>query len=376
MTASDPPGVGLYIHVPWCLRKCPYCDFNSHALRGEPDEARFVRVLLEDLERELASVPGRALETVFIGGGTPSLLKGETVAALLEGVRRRALLSADAEITLEANPGAADAARFRDYRQAGVNRLSVGVQSFDAGLLRRIGRIHDPRQAVEAFEAARAAGFENINLDLMFGLPGQTVEQALVDLDRARALGPEHLSWYQLTLEPNTPFHRDPPPLPDEETLWRMQQAGLAKLAEAGYGRYEVSAFALEGRRCRHNLNYWTFGDYLGAGPGAHGKVTGPEGILRYWKERHPERYLEAPVRRGERRLTPGELPLEFLMNALRLVEGVDEALFPARTGLPSEALEPALGRLRARGLVAGDRLAATPKGYDFLDELLLEFQP
>ncbi len=373
-TEPDPPGLGLYVHVPWCLRKCPYCDFNSHALRGEPDEARYLQALLEDLDHDLETAPDRLVETVFIGGGTPSLLKGETVAALLEGIRQRVALAADAEITLEANPGAVDSVHFLDYRRAGVNRLSIGVQSFDAAQLQRLGRIHDPRQAVEAFEAARVAGFDNINLDLMFGLPEQTVVEALADLEQALALAPEHLSWYQLTLEPNTLFHARPPALPEEEVLWEIQEAGLALLAEAGYRRYEISAFAHGGRRCRHNLNYWTFGDYLGIGAGAHGKHTTGGAVVRYWKERHPERYMEAPRVRGERRVGKAELPLEFLMNALRLVEGVEEALFHRRTGLPLGRLEPALSRARARGLMVKGRLQATARGLDFLNDLLLEF--
>jgi len=374
-TEPDPPGVGLYIHVPWCLRKCPYCDFNSHALRGELDEARYLQALLEDLDHDLENAPDRLVETVFIGGGTPSLLTGETVAALLAGIRQRVALAADAEITLEANPGAVDAVHFLDYRRAGVNRLSIGVQSFDAAQLQRLGRIHDPRQAMEAFGAARSAGFDNINLDLMFGLPEQTVAQALADLEQALALAPEHLSWYQLTLEPNTLFHARPPALPEEELLWEIQEAGLARLAEGGYRRYEISAFSLEGRRCRHNLNYWTFGDYLGIGAGAHGKITVEGGVVRYWKERHPERYMERPGVGGVHRVGKAELPLEFLMNALRLVEGVEEALFCRRTRLTLQALEPALSRLRARGLMEAGRLRATSRGYDFLNDLLLEFE-
>jgi len=373
-TEPDPPGLGIYVHVPWCLRKCPYCDFNSHTLRGELDEARYLQALLEDLDHDLETAPDRLVETVFIGGGTPSLLTGETVAALLAGIRQRVALAADAEITLEANPGAVDAVHFLDYRRAEVNRLSIGVQSFDAAQLQRLGRIHDPRQAVEAFEAARVAGFDNINLDLMFGLPEQTVAEALADLEQALALAPEHLSWYQLTLEPNTLFHARPPALPEEEVLWEIQEAGLALLAEAGYRRYEISAFARGGRRCRHNLNYWTFGDYLGIGAGAHGKRTTGGAVVRYWKERHPERYMEAPRVRGERRVGEGELPLEFLMNALRLVEGVEEALFRRRTGLSLARLEPALSRARARGLMVEGRLQATPRGLDFLNDLLLEF--
>ncbi|RTZ79468.1 MAG: YggW family oxidoreductase, partial [Gammaproteobacteria bacterium] len=279
--ATSPP-LGLYVHIPWCVRKCPYCDFNSHAAQGELEEQAYVDALLTDLAREEAG--GRVVETLFIGGGTPSLFSGEAITRLLQGIRDTLDLASDTEITLEANPGAVDAAHFEAYREAGVNRLSIGIQSFDGDALQRLGRIHDARQAVEAFETARAAGFENINLDLMFGLPQQKLEEALDDLRRAIALGPEHLSWYQLTLEPHTPFHRHPPPLPADDLVWEMQEQGLELLAKAGYGRYETSAHALVGWRCRHNLNYWRFGDYLGIGAGAHGKITAGE-VTRYWKE-------------------------------------------------------------------------------------------
>ncbi len=329
---------------------------------------------MEDLEQTVAVGPAPKVETVFIGGGTPSLLSGRAVAALLEGIRRRTRLSPGAEITLEANPGTTDSARFAEYREAGVNRLSIGVQSFDDLQLRRLGRVHDASLARAAFAAARAAGFDNINLDLMFGLPGQTPEQALADLRQALALRPEHLSWYQLTLEPNTRFHAEPPPLPGEETIWEIQEAGLELLQAAGYRRYEVSAFASSRRRCRHNLNYWRFGDYLAIGAGAHGKLSGDGGVVRYWKERHPERYMESPRLRHERIVEESKLPLEFLMNALRLVEGVEEELFEQRTGLPLERLEPTLSRLRDLGLLARERLRATPRGFDLLDEILLEF--
>jgi len=371
ISAARIPPLGLYVHIPWCVRKCPYCDFNSYAGNAVPEEEAYVEALLADLAREEAG--GRVVETVFIGGGTPSLFSGGTIARLLSGIRETSNLAADAEITLEANPGTVDAAHFEAYREAGVNRLSIGVQSFDAGALQRLGRIHDPQQAVAAFQVARAAGFENINLDLMFGLPGQDPEAALQDLRQALALAPEHLSWYQLTLEPNTLFYSQPPRLPGDEILWTMQEQGLALLESAGYERYEVSAFARQGRTCRHNLNYWCFGDYLGIGAGAHGKVT-VEGVSRYWKPRHPRRYLESPTAAGRRQVAGQELALEFLMNALRLVDGVEESLFTSRTGLPLQALEPALSRLREQELMMPDRLQATPKGLDFLDDLLLCF--
>ncbi|RTZ75391.1 MAG: radical SAM family heme chaperone HemW [Gammaproteobacteria bacterium] len=369
--ATSPP-LGLYVHIPWCVRKCPYCDFNSHAAQGELEEQAYVDALLTDLAREEAG--GRVVETLFIGGGTPSLFSGEAITRLLQGIRDTLDLASDTEITLEANPGAVDAAHFEAYREAGVNRLSIGIQSFDGDALQRLGRIHDARQAVEAFETARAAGFENINLDLMFGLPQQKLEEALDDLRRAIALGPEHLSWYQLTLEPHTPFHRHPPPLPADDLVWEMQEQGLELLAKAGYGRYETSTHALEGWRCRHNLNYWRFGDYLGIGAGAHGKITAGE-VTRYWKERHPVRYLESPGKTGSRQVRGKELALEFLMNALRLAEGVEEELFFRRTGLPVRSLEPVLTRMRKRGLMEVKRLQATPRGYDFLNDLLVGFE-
>ena len=370
--------LGLYVHIPWCVRKCPYCDFNSHAV-GEPlQEKRYTEALLADLEQEARWVAGREIDTLFIGGGTPSLFSGEAVARLLEGVRGRVSLAANAEVTLEANPGTADAGRFSAYREAGVNRLSLGVQSFHAAHLRRLGRIHGPAQARTAFELARAGGFDNINLDLMFGLPGQTSDQALQDLRHAIELAPEHLSWYQLTIEPNTWFHARPPRLPPDEQIWEMQEQGMALLEEKGYRRYEISAYAREGRRCRHNLNYWRFGDYLGVGAGAHGKLTG-ENIVRRWKIRHPEAYQldsGAGARAGERILGREELVLEFMMNALRLVEGVSLEHFERFTRLPAEMLEEPLAEARSRGLMAEDenRLQPTQRGLDFLNELLLIF--
>lgn len=268
------PPLSLYVHIPWCARKCPYCDFNSHAADRAVPERAYVDALLRDLEDELPGVGSRPIATLFIGGGTPSLFSAEAIARLLEGIRARVALAGDAEITLEANPGSADQDRFRGFRQAGVNRLSIGVQSFAPEKLRRLGRIHDREQALKAVAAARAAGFDNINLDLMFGLPEQTVTAALDDLATAIALGPKHLSFYQLTVEPNTRFYKDPPRLPDEDTVEAMQRACQALLARQGYRRYEVSAYAQTDFRCRHNLNYWQFGDYLGIGAGAHGKLT------------------------------------------------------------------------------------------------------
>ena len=377
-----PIPLALYVHIPWCVRKCPYCDFNSHEARGPLPERAYVDALLVDLEQDLPRVWGRRMESVFIGGGTPSLLSAEALDRLLSGLRARLPLRPDLEITLEANPGAVEQGRFAEFRSAGVNRLSIGVQSFNNDHLHTLGRIHDRRAAFAAAEAAHAAGLDNFNLDLMFGLPGQTVAQALADVANAIALQPAHVSYYQLTLEPNTLFYQSPPTLPDEDLIDAIQERAQAELARQGYARYEVSAYARENRRCRHNLNYWEFGDYLGIGAGAHGKLTDPAAgrIHRLWKLKHPQDYLaqagtpaglggDAPIRETD-------LPVEFLMNALRLVEGTPATLFEERTGLPLAALEPALSRVRARGLMETDsaRLQPTATGLRFLNDLLQEF--
>jgi len=375
--------LSLYAHFPWCLRKCPYCDFNSHALRGPLDEAAYLRALRADLAQDLPMASGRRIGSVFLGGGTPSLASARFVGDLLAAVDRLAGLEAGAEITLEANPGAADTARFAGYRAAGVNRLSIGVQSFEDRALAALGRVHGRREAVAAAEAARAAGFDNLNLDLMYALPGQDGRGALADLEAAIALAPEHLSWYQLTIEPNTAFARAPPPLPDEEVAAEIQDAGLARLAEAGYARYEVSAFARPGRRCRHNLNYWAFGDYLGIGAGAHSKLSLADGrILRRHKPRHPAAYLadagSAGGIAGEQALGPDDLDVEFAMNALRLVDGVPLSLYAERTGLDPARLAASIARAGALGLLAADpdRLAPTPLGLQFLNRLIGLFGP
>ncbi|MDG4550156.1 MAG: radical SAM family heme chaperone HemW [Candidatus Contendobacter sp.] len=376
--------LALYVHFPWCVRKCPYCDFNSHEARGAVPESAYVDALLADLEQDLPRAGARSVESVFVGGGTPSLFSAEMLDRLLSGLRARLPLRPDAEITLEANPGAVERGKFAEFRAAGINRLSIGAQSFDDAQLRRLGRIHDRRAAFAAAETAHAAGLDNFNLDLMFGLPGQTVARALADIADAAALRPAHLSHYQLTIEPNTAFHRSPPTLPDDETTDDIQQRAQAELARHGYERYEVSAYARTGRRCRHNLNYWEFGDYLGIGAGAHGKFTDPATgrIHRRWKRKHPRDYLasaETPARiGGDAPIDEIDLPVEFLMNALRLVEGVPTALFSERTALPPTALEPGLSRARERGLMAldGDRLRPTEPGLRFLNDLLQEFMP
>ncbi|MEW6039054.1 MAG: radical SAM family heme chaperone HemW [Pseudomonadota bacterium] len=373
-----PPPLGLYIHVPWCVRKCPYCDFNSHRAEGTLPERDYIAALLNDLARDVRRVAGRCVESVFIGGGTPSLLSPEAVGLLLDGVRARTALAADAEITLEANPGTAESAKFKGFRAAGVNRLSIGVQSFDDARLTALGRMHDGRAAIEAAAMAREAGFANFNLDLMFGLPGQTTAQAKRDMATAIAQRPTHISYYQLTLEPNTLFHRFPPALPDADAAWDIQQAGQALLAEAGYRQYEVSAYARDGFRCRHNVNYWRFGDYLGLGAGAHGKITDPASgrITRLWKTRHPAQYLDTLSLGGEHAVSPENLPFEFLMNHLRLREGFELGDFTEATGLEPSALEPALSECLSEGLLerAGSLIRCTDTGWNFLDDVLQRF--
>jgi putative oxygen-independent coproporphyrinogen III oxidase len=377
------PPLALYIHVPWCLRKCPYCDFNSHAADKSPDAEDYVRVLLSDLELELGHVQGRRIETVFIGGGTPSLFQPEVIQALLHGIGQRVELDPDAEITLEANPGTAEAERFQGYRQAGVNRLSVGIQSFDGTLLQRLGRIHDGDQAMAAVEMAESAGFERINLDLMFGLPGQSLEMALNDVERALSFGTEHLSYYQLTLEPNTLFAARPPRLPEEDLIADIQEQGHGRIRESGLQHYEISAFSRSGGECRHNLNYWRFGDYIGIGAGAHAKLSDPDGaVRRRWRVRHPDAYLasagtDAAVA-GERILGPGDLVAEFMLNALRLQEGFALELFRRRTGLELAVLEPALAEAVEMELVeiAGGRLLPTERGRTYLNDLIGLFLP
>ena len=379
---TAPIPLALYIHIPWCARKCPYCDFNSHEARGPVPESAYVDALLADLEQDLPRVWGRRIESVFIGGGTPSLFSAEALDRLLSGLRARLPLRPDTEITLEANPGTVERGKFAEFREIGINRLSIGVQSFNDEQLQRLGRIHDRREAFAAAEAAHAAGLDNFNLDLMFGLPGQTVEQALADIANAVALQPAHLSYYQLTIEPNTRFYQSPPTLPDDETISLMQERAQAELARHGYRQYEVSAYARENRRCRHNLNYWEFGDYLGIGAGAHGKLTDPAAgrIHRLWKLKQPRDYLASAGTPasigGDAPIGEADLPVEFLMNALRLVEGVPAALFEERTGLPLTALEPGLNRARERGLMVADseRLQPTEFGLRFLNDLLQEF--
>jgi len=376
MNAPIDTPLSLYIHIPWCVRKCPYCDFNSHAQRDELPEQAYTAALLEDLEQELKDAGGRPIESIFIGGGTPSLFSSETLSAILDGVRQRADLVDMAEITMEANPGTFEQQRFAGFREAGVNRLSIGVQSFSTEQLIALGRIHNGEEAYSAISAARAIGFDNINLDLMHGLPGQNVELALHDLNTAISLEPDHLSWYQLTIEPNTEFNARPPTLPVDEILWDIQEQGMARLSEAGYQQYEVSAYAKPGRQARHNLNYWQFGDYIGIGAGAHGKLSSQEDgiITRRWKQKQPKAYMTAEGRfGGEQHLTADELPFEFMLNALRLTDGFSLELFTQRTGLKLSSVQPQLDEAIAKDLLEqqGPLIRPTTHGRLFLNNLI-----
>ena len=376
------PPLSLYIHIPWCVRKCPYCDFNSHEVRGDLPEQAYLAALVADLEQELPKVWGRTVETVFIGGGTPSLFSPDGIEQLLNAVRARVPLKPDAEITLEANPGTVDSERFHGFREAGINRLSIGIQSFQPHQLRALGRIHDDSEAIAAVESASTAGFDNINLDLMFGLPGQDIAAALDDLHTAAGYRPAHLSWYELTIEPNTWFYRHPPDRPEDELLWNMQQAGHDLLAGHGYSRYEVSAFTRDDRRCRHNLNYWTFGDYIGIGAGAHGKLTdaAAQSICRTAKIRHPRSYIEA-LQAGQdpgvtTRLTASDVLLEFCMNALRLEQGFSLETCTGTTGLQATAMLAACESADADGLleIRDKRIRCTDPGRRYLNDLLQHF--
>lgn len=373
------PPLTLYLHLPWCVRKCPYCDFNSYEQRGVLPEREYLDALLRDLEQECATAADRTIESIFIGGGTPSLVSGRIIHDLIAGVCARVAVKEGAEITLEANPGAVDAARFAEYRVAGVNRLSIGVQSFRDPALGALGRVHDAAEAVRALRLAREAGFDNLNIDLMYALPNDSVAGALTDLEAAVGFAPEHLSWYQLTLEPQTAFHRHPPPLPDEDTVAEIEARGRELLARAGYERYEVSAYARTGRRSVHNGNYWAFGDYLGLGAGAHGKITLPEmaAIRRRVKPRNPGRYIaEAGAGAGtvdELITSRSQIAVEFLMNALRLVDGVEVACFEQRAGQPLSTIAGALAEARRRGWLASEpeRLQTTAAGLERLNAVL-----
>lgn len=378
------PPLTLYVHLPWCVKRCPYCDFNAHRLNGELPEADYIRALIADLEAELPRVWGRPVHAVFFGGGTPSLFSAAGLEALLGAVSQRFRMAPDAEITLEANPGTVEHDRFAAYRAAGINRISLGVQSFDNGCLQRLGRIHDAGQAERAIGEIHRAGFDNFNLDLMYALPEQSVDMAVADIERALAFGPAHVSHYQLTLEPGTGFAARPPTLPDDDTAWAMQDEGTVRLHAAGLARYETSAWARPGRQCRHNLNYWRYGDYLGIGAGAHGKLTLPaeDVIVRTMRHRHPRQYLAAAEPGSftavEQRIEPPERVFEYFLNRLRLDRPIDLDEFEGRTGLAREVADAALREAVDRDLLVwrDGRLCRTGLGERFLNDLQAVFLP
>ncbi len=385
MSLTLPP-LSLYIHVPWCVRKCPYCDFNSHKADSILPEKDYIAALLDDLDNDLPWAQGRPIQSIFIGGGTPSLLSANAYETLFEGLKQRLEFTDNIEITLEANPGTFEAQKFKDYRKLGINRLSIGIQSFQDHQLKHLGRIHSSEEALNAVQLAKDAGFDNFNLDFMHGLPDQTLEMALDDLKKAIALKPTHLSWYQLTIEPNTEYFKRPPILPKDETLWAIQEAGQALLAQHGFKQYEISAYAQEGRQAKHNINYWQFGDYLAIGAGAHGKITllnemdketQPFEIFRTAKTRLPKDYLNLAKRFlvSKNIIEPEDLDLEFLMNVLRLYDGVPNELFEMRTGVAFSRIKKAITKAQDDGLLEeGPYLKTTEKGQLFLNELLERF--
>ncbi|EGT4350159.1 radical SAM family heme chaperone HemW [Cronobacter sakazakii] len=361
---ADLPPLSLYIHIPWCVQKCPYCDFNSHALKGEVPHDDYVQHLLRDLDNDAPWAQGREVKTIFIGGGTPSLLSGPAMQTLLDGVRTRLTLAPDAEITMEANPGTVEAERFVEYQRAGVNRISIGVQSFSEPKLARLGRIHGPEEAKRAARLASGLGLRSFNLDLMHGLPDQSLEEALDDLRQAIALNPPHLSWYQLTIEPNTLFGSRPPVLPDDDALWDIFEQGHQLLTAAGYAQYETSAYAKPGYQCQHNLNYWRFGDYLGIGCGAHGKVTLADGrILRTAKTRHPRGYMTGNYLDKQHEVEALDKPFEFFMNRFRLLEPAPRAEFARYTGLSEAAI-----RTQIDEAIALNYLVETPESWQITE--------
>ena len=373
------PPLSLYIHIPWCVRKCPYCDFNSHTTDDLPVDA-YLDSLTKDLSADLTLIQDRPIQSIFIGGGTPSLFPGRVFQTLLNRIKSRVDFANECEITLECNPGTAEFDKFEHYLEAGINRLSLGVQSFNAQHLSKLGRIHDGEDAQRAFKLARNAGFRNINIDIMHGLPNQTDDEALRDIDIALSLDPEHISWYQLTIEPNTAFYSTPPQLPKEDLLWQIQEQGAASLRASGYHQYEVSAFAKTNRQSQHNLNYWQFGDYLGIGAGAHAKISQPEDnlLFRQSKTRAPKDYLskESDFVASRQIIVQTERPLEFMMNALRLCDGVPTDFFEARTFMPFEVISDEINNLRTQGLMQQSKsiIAPTTKGQLFLNTILGQF--
>lgn len=376
---SPTPPLSLYVHIPWCVRKCPYCDFNSHAAPETLPEVEYVSSLLADLQRDAKLAQDRKIESVFFGGGTPSLFRGSSIETVLNAADNLIGLGDQAEITLEANPGTVEQQRFAEFRRAGVNRLSIGIQSLHDAQLKALGRIHSRDDALRAVAAARSAGFDNFNLDVMHGLPQQSVTEALDDLEQIIALEPTHISWYQLTIEQNTVFYSHPPTLPNADTLAEIEERGQALLKAAGYGQYEVSAYSKVGKESRHNRNYWEFGDYLGIGAGAHGKITDSSNrsVWRSGKTRLPAHYMANELLSNNwSEVAQGEIPLEFMMNALRLSAGVPSEYFEARTGLALSALEPQLTLLRDKRLLERDpeRLVTTTLGQRFLNDVLAAF--
>jgi len=375
------PPLSLYIHIPWCVRKCPYCDFNSHEAGKELDESAYVNALMADFEQEIQHNQHRQIQSIFFGGGTPSLFSAESINNIIEGVRSKASLTPDIEITLEANPGTFEQKKFADFRSAGINRLSIGIQSFNDDKLHRLGRIHDRHEAIKAIETAYASGFDNINLDLMFGLPGQSIEQAVEDVNLACKFQPAHISHYQLTIEPNTLFHKHSPVLPATDLIWDMQQRCHETLNKHEYIQYEVSAFSQAGKQCRHNMNYWTFGDYIGIGAGAHGKSTdiSAPSIQRRWKKRQPAAYIKHAMLgdscSGSNDLEQSDILFEFLLNALRLRRGFTYEMFECRTGINKLRLLEACKKVDPDLLVITQTgLNTSPRGFDFLNDVLESF--
>lgn len=375
------PPLALYIHLPWCVKKCPYCDFNSHTFdQGLPEE-EYLNALIEDLQNQLPSIWGRRIVSVFIGGGTPSLFSGESINKLISTLRSHLNCLPNMEITMEANPGTVEQSKFNEFYLAGINRLSIGVQSFDDIKLKSLGRIHNASEAYKAVEVARNAGFENINLDLMFGLPGQTVDQALDDLQQAIDLEPKHISWYQLTIEPNTVFYSQPPKTPDDDESWEMQKQGQALLSEAGYIQYEISAYAQKNSQCAHNLNYWNFGDYLALGAGAHGKISRSDSgeISRYWQLRQPKAYMQALAAEktsDSEVIGTEQIVFEFMLNALRLKQGFELADFELHTGLSADIIHQRCSGAIEDGLLISRQggYKPTDRGYLFLNDLINRF--
>ena len=378
-----PIPLSLYVHIPWCVKKCPYCDFNSHEARNDVPEERYIDALTKDLENELPNIWGRSIESIFIGGGTPSLFSANSIDTLLKRLRERLVIRPNIEITMEANPGTFEQERFNGFREAGIDRLSIGIQSYNDSHLKKLGRIHGGDEASQSSDIAKQAGFDNFNLDLMFGLPNQTISEALDDLQQAIDQSPNHISWYQLTIEENTLFHYAPPAIPDDELIWEMQQQGQTLLKQAGYEQYEVSAYAKAKQRSKHNMNYWQFGDYLGIGAGAHGKLTMPNGtgtIARHTKFRHPEEYMNKALnneaRSSEKTLHKDDIVFEFMLNIARLNQGFTTDLFEERTWIAFSEIEQKLELLIDEGLLSKQHNSFIPtaKGNLFVNDIVNRF--